>query len=332
VNKENMKIKQYLPGLAAVTLIAIAGKLLSNIIINIGSVTLAIIIGIIVGNLLPKRDRLEKGISFSVSKILPFAIMLLGVELQLKLLLKLGLPAILMIIIMVSGTIIAGFTAGKLLGLNPKFSLLMGCGNAICGSSAIAAVAPVIGNDENEIGLSIGVVNLMGTIGIFILPAVAHFLNLSDIQSGGLIGGILQAVGQVVAAGYSVSDKVGNISVIIKMGRVLMLGPVVAILAFIIGRINNSQSSGNSGSFAFPKFIIGFFIFSFLASYGYLNPELAAYIKSAGKILLLTSMSGVGMQIKFSALIKQGPDALKLGTVIVIFQFALAVGMVYLLF
>lgn len=327
-----MKIKQYLPGLLAVTLIAIAGNLLSNIIVNIGSVTLAIIIGIAVGNLLPKRDILEEGINFSIAKILPFAIMLLGVELQLKLLMQLGFSAILMVIIMVTSTIAAGFGAGKFFGFNPKFSLLMGCGNAICGSSAIAAVAPIIGNDKNEIGLSIGVVNLMGTIGIFILPAVAHLFNFSDIQSGGLIGGILQAVGQVVAAGYSVSDNVGNISVIIKMGRVLMLGPVVAVLAYIIGRINNIQDASKSGGFAFPKFIIGFFIFSFLASYGYLNPEQATNIKSTGKIFLLISMSGIGMQIKISSLIKQGPDALKLGTVIVLFQFVLAIGIVFVLF
>ena len=106
---------------------------------------------------------------------------------------------------------------------NKKTSLLLGVGNAVCGSSAIAAVSPVIKAEESDTGISIGVVNFLGTIGIFILPALAiKVLHFADLQASTLIGGSLQAVGQVVAAGFSVSDNVGEIATIIKMARIAM--------------------------------------------------------------------------------------------------------------
>ena len=214
------------------------------------------------------------------------------------------------------------------MGLPKSFSILLGCGNGICGSSAIAAAAPIVSKNEEEIGLSVSVVNLLGTFGIFLMPILAGLLNLSNTTSGLMIGSTLQATGQVVAAGFSISDMVGKIATIVKMGRILMLGPVMLSLSFILGK----KQGGSQQNFSIPPFIIGFFILSVIGTLHILSGPLVESAKSLRKILLTIAMAGIGLRIKISNLVNQGPKVLIVGIIIFAVQILMIIGLISVFF
>ncbi len=320
------KITPYIPGLAVCGLIGLSAILLAGYIPYLGSVTIALIIGMLLGGPVRKHNFFKPGINFSDKRLLPFTIALLGVELQPKVLFDLGLPAIGLIVGLMGITILSGLLLGQLLGLNRKLSLLLGCGNAVCGSSAIASVSKTIDASEQDAGLSIAAVNFMGTLGIFILPLLALSLGLDDTRSGGLIGGILQAVGQVVAAGYSINPEVGQLAVLIKMGRVLMLGPIIIILSLFYRR---SDQQGQS-TLPVPLFIVGFFALALLV--GLFPAQLTASIKACAKVLLTIAMAGIGLKIDLLALREQGPKIMIAESSIMLIQIGSGIALVMLLF
>ena len=313
------RILNYFPGVLLASIIGFSSRYLAEWIPNLGGVTLAIIIGLIISNTLEIDNKFASGIGFSSKKILALAIVLMGLKLELAVLGELGLEFIMIVIVMVFSSITLSYLLGRLLGVSKSFSLLLGIGNGICGSSAIGATAPLVAEKEEEIGLSIGVVNLLGTIGIFLLPLLTSLLKLSAPKSGLMIGGTLQAVGQVVAAGFSVSEKVGRLATVVKMGRVLMLGPIVLLLSFLFQQDDSSQQKKVS----IPPFIVGFFIFSLLGSLNLLPTSLVENLKTLSKILLTIAMAGIGLKIKVSDLTDQGPKALLLGVLIFIGQLSL---------
>lgn len=304
-------MKKVIPGLLLTVLIALCAKITSSYIQTIGAVSIAIILGIFAGNTFKLSGKFNKGIAFSEKDLLTYAIMLMGFKLELGELGEMGTTVFLVVLPTMLVTITSGIVYGKVFGFSKSFSLLMGAGNAVCGSSAIAAVAPATDADEEEIGVSIGIVNLLGTIGIFLMPLLASLMHLSEIQSSYLTGGVLQAIGQVVAAGYSISDKVGDTATLIKMLRVIMIGPIVMLVTLLN---KTSSSGGDKGKKKYiPNYIIGFFICSIIASI-FPNEQLVLpYLRTLAKLLLMVAMAGVGMKISFKSLVNHGPKALLLG-------------------
>ena len=313
------KLLNYLPGVLLASVIAFSSRYLAAWIPNLSGVTLAIIFGLLIRNILELGNRFEAGIRFSSKKILALAIVLMGLKLELHILGELGIEFIAIVIVMVFSSIGASYLLGRLLDVPKSCSLLLGIGNGICGSSAIGATAPLVAEEEEEVGLSIGVVNLLGTIGIFLLPILTGLLELTAPKSSLMIGGTLQAVGQVVAAGFSVSEKVGRLATVVKMGRVLMLGPVVLLFSFF----SDSKEAAEEGRVSIPPFIIGFFIFSLIGSLNLLPIELVEGLKTASKVLLTIAMAGIGLKIEVAALTDQGPKALLLGLLTFVWQLSL---------
>lgn len=321
---KGVSMKKWFPGLLITILIALTAKLSSLVISNLGVVTIAIILGIIAGNLFNFKPVYSPGIKFSEKRILEAAIVLMGFKLQLNVVAELGGEAFLVIIPIMLVTIITGVLASKMFGSSRKFGILMGIGSAVCGASAIAAVAPSVNPKEEEIGVSVGVVNLMGTLGIFFMPLLGYVLGYSDIQESYLIGGTLQAIGHVVAAGFSVNDYVGDTATLIKMIRVLMIGPVALIAAYIF-----SAKSGKGGKLKIPPFIIGFMICSILGTLIREYSQITHFLGHLSKFLLAIAMAAVGMKIRYYDLIRQGPKALMIGGVIFSVQILLMVGVLY---
>jgi uncharacterized integral membrane protein (TIGR00698 family) len=318
------KYRSLLTGLLIVLIVGLISWYLGGIIPTLGGVTLAILLGILVGNVLNNNQSVMNGAVFAEKKLLPVAIVFLGVELQLVTLAQLGLPAIIIILISMSTALLISIYLGKLFGFSREFSILMGAGNAVCGSSAVAATSLAIDANEADIGISISIVNLLGTIGIFLIPAVISILTLSDLQGGLLIGGTLQAVGQVVAAGFSVNDDVGNIATVVKMGRILMLGPVIVLIGMWIRSHADTSKTKFKGRVQSPRFILGFFMMSLLASLNLFSPDVMAFLKSVGKFLLIIAMAGIGMRIQLQSLFKSGIRSLMFGGAIWLIQISFA--------
>lgn len=318
-------------GLVIAILIGYVGRYLATIIPNVGSVTLAIIIGIFVSNFIPSLQQYDSGFKFAEKRILPLAIVFLGAELQLQTLASLGLPAAVIIVSSVTTSVLVSMMLGNFFGFSRKFSTLMGAGNGICGSSAIAATSASINANESDVGISISVVNLLGTIGIFLVPLFARLLAFNDTQSGILIGGTLQAVGQVVAAGFTFSEDAGSIAIVVKMGRILMLAPMVVLFRQWMQE-PKEKNDKTSKQFPIPLFIIGFFVISILVSTGLLGGALIANIKSVGKLLLVVAMAGIGLRIRLNILLTQGPKALVFGALVMVAQIAVLTPIISILF
>jgi len=310
--------------------IGIAASYLSTYI-PIGAVALAIILGIVIGNFVKPSKIFNKGITFSEKHILSFAIALMGINLNFLILKNLGFKSILVIIVAMVLTISSSLLLAKIFKFDKKFALLIGIGNGICGSSAIAATEQIIGSRKEDVGLSVAIVNFLGTIGIFLLPFIATIiLKFSDINAGLLIGNTLQAVGQVVASGFSISNDSGQTATIVKMTRILLLTPVIFILIFAFSKKNTAI--GKSRKISIPLFVIGFILFSLVPTFKLLPNEFIKAISKLSHYALIIAMAGIGLKITFGSIMKNGKSALLIGMLIFIIQIIFSSTVILLFF
>jgi len=326
-----MKLKTYSFGVLLCTLIGALATWVATYV-PIGAVATAIIFGILIGNLTTLKSSFTPGISFSEKHILSVAIALLGVKLNFQILSELGYKSILLVVCALGLTLVTSLLLAKLLKFDRKFALLLGIGNGVCGSSAIAATEKIMGTSEEEVGLSVAIVNFLGTLGIFLLPFIGKFvLGLSDVNAGVLAGNTLQAVGQVVAAGFSISDSAGQIATIIKMTRILMLFPLVLILIFVFSG-NKIRGQQKVKQPPVPLFIIGFVLFSLVPSLNLLPVEQIKILGHISHYALVIAMAGIGLKIKFQSILRDGKSALTIGALIFTVQILFSSVAVYVFY
>ena len=298
-------IKNTAPGLLLTFLIALSSIYFSSFIL-IGSVAIAILIGLLVNNIfLNKIEVFKSGISFSEKQLLSYAIILLGASLDFNSMSFLTIDKILIILVMIFTSIFFCYLIGKLIGLPKNLSLLLGMGNGVCGSSAIAGASKVIDTDENEVGISITIVNILGALSIFVLPYILNnfFSYLTDQQSGFIIGSTVQAVGQVTAAGFIINHNVGEYAILIKMIRIIMLGPLLLLLNFL--PFKKSLNKTNQ-FFSIPFFVIGFLIMAMLASFNLIPDNILLLLTKISKFLFIVAMAGIGLKISFKSILGFG--------------------------
>jgi uncharacterized integral membrane protein (TIGR00698 family) len=307
-------------GISLTIAIAIVAYFLSSYV-AIGSVAIAIILAIILANSIKLSSKFSSGITYSEKSILAFAIALMGINLDFSILIDLGLGVIGLIILGMIVTIYSSIFIGKAFGLDKRFALMLGIGNGVCGSSAIGATKNIVKAKDDEVGISIAIVNLLGTIGIFLVPAIAIMIGFNDVNSGILVGNTLQAVGQVVAGGFSLSDSAGQSATIVKMGRVLMLTPLIVILLIIFK--NDVQKNINNNKFILsniPMFIVGFIVLSIIASLQILPSYIIDIISSVSKYSLIVAMAGIGLKITFSSIKTNGKIAFIVASIVFVIQ------------
>lgn len=302
-------MKTYLPGIFIVLLLSALAMVASTFIRGLNTVCLAILVGVVWGNVFGRHSAPAAGMQCTEKHILPIAIALMGLELNLPALKELGPVAPLVVLPAMTLSILTAWGVGRLLKIPPRTALLLGIGNSVCGSSAILAVEPVLKPGKQECALAIAAVNLMGTLGLFILPHLAALLHFNEIKSAYLIGGGLQAVGQVVASGLSISTTIGHQALVIKMMRVLMIGPIVMILMLSFGRKKSDPPRQ-----LIPGYIIGFAVCSLIGSLFQSDTLLLSGLQNLGTGLMVMAMVAIGSKIRIRSLIQQGGKALILTT------------------
>lgn len=320
------KYKGYTRGLLASIFVAVIAIIITEFI-SFSTATIAIILGMLVGNYFSSTfhadtSEYKSGIKFAEKDLLMFAIALMGINLNFGMLANLGFKTILIIVLGMVFTIVIGLLLGKLFKLNTKLSLMIGIGNGVCGSSAIAATSSIAKVKSNDIGVSIALVNLMGTIGIFLAPALAHLFGFDDTQAGIFTGNTLQAVGQAVAAGFSISDEAGHYATVVKMGRVLLLVPLVFILIYIMKKENenSTEEPSQKGKLGIPSFILWFVFFSLIASFEVLPKEMERFISTLSSYITLIAMSAIGLMIHFGTIVKTAGTAFKVSSILFAMQ------------
>ena len=203
---------------------------------------LAILLGVVVRAVWTPAPPWQPGINFSGKFVLECAIVMLGAAVSVSTIAALGPLLIVGIVFIVALAIGVSFVICRALGLPIRMAILIACGNSICGNSAIAAIAPVIGADGKDVASSISFTAVLGVIVVLGLPLLVPILNLSLTQYGVLAGLTVYAVPQVLAATLPIGALSNQVGTVIKLVRVLMLGPVVLGFSLFSGRLRPAHS------------------------------------------------------------------------------------------
>ena len=311
-NKFINYMKGILPGLLVAVAVAVVGMFIAKFVPKLGAGTISIFLGMFVGNLFLNQDIFQKGYKFSETDILSYSIVLLGATLSVSTLLELGVGGFVFIVLQMAITIVGTLYIGKKLGFSQNFRFLMASGNAVCGSSAIAATAPVIDADDKEKGVAITIVNITGIVLMFILPVIANTLFKADtMQTGALIGGTLQSVGQVAASGAMVGESVKDMAMIFKILRVVLL----VVVVFVFGHLKNKSKEEiveeeiqeiEKKKVRIPWYVIGFFVTCALFSLKVIPVNVSHICKSISNNLEIIALAAIGLRVNVRELLKQG--------------------------
>jgi uncharacterized integral membrane protein (TIGR00698 family) len=276
---------------------------------------LAILLGMAVRTAWEPGERWRPGIRLSAGMLLEVAVALLGASLDLRSVLAAGPGLLLGIAGVVAAAIVASYGVGRAVGLPRRMAALVACGNAICGNSAIAAVAPVIGATAREVAAAIAFTAVLGVAVVLALPLLVPALGLSATQYGVLAGLTVYAVPQVLAATAPLGSLSMQAGTLVKLVRVLMLGPLVLLLSLGVGRSERQRAAGGAAAAGgrgrrlgryVPWFIAGFLLLAALNSLGLLPGVLLGPLRLAAGVLTAIAMAALGLGVDVRALARVG--------------------------
>lgn len=307
----------------------------------ISAAMIAIFAGVAIRNLYPVRDSITEGCKSLVKKTIPATIVLTGAGLNLMLIPTVGIRALAITVACIAVATASAYYIGRLLGLWPKTALLIGAGTAICGNSAIVAVAPLIDAADEDVTLSVGAVNLLGLLMMFLLPVAGGLLRMKEEAFGVWAGTSIHAVPQVVAAGFEYGQKAGTVATLVKLARVTLLAPYMILLMLVYSR-KRSQVTVHYSRLV-PPFVWGFLAVALLNTAGLIpgfqfhvaswvggghdfNLPAASLLGEAGNILLALAMAAMGLEVDIRRLAKVGGPAIvtAVGAAIVLCAVSLA--------
>lgn len=291
---------------------------------------LAIIIGTMLRTTWKPSRKFEPGIHFAAKTLLEVAVVIMGATVSFNTVAAAGTPLLLGIAATVFATIGVSFALGRALRLPTKMALLVACGNSICGNSAIAAVAPVIDADSDVVATSIAFTAVLGIAVVLGLPPLAHFLRLDATASGVLAGLTVYAVPQVFAAASPMGVAAVQMGTVVKLVRVLMLGPVVTMLSLLkVGRGKAQLVSKGPRPKAtlLPGFIVAFLMLATARSFGFISESAVRPAHEISNVLTIISMAGLGLGVDLRHVTAAGPRVSLTVTLSLLFLgvFALAV-------
>ena len=204
------------------------------------------------------------------------------------------------------GSIVVSYSIVRALGLHGKLALLIAVGNSICGNSAIAAVAPVIRAEKKDVVSSIALTAIVGVAVVLALPLLVPLARLSFHQYGVLAGMTVYAVPQVIAASFAVSPLSGQVATLVKLVRVLFLGPVVLTFSLAARRTGQAGAGGRRPALV-PWFIAGFLALAALRVAGLVPAPAVAAAGQVSSTLTILAMAGLGLGVDMASLRKVGP-------------------------
>lgn len=301
-----------MPGLFIALFIAFIAYLLGRAIPVVGGPVFGITLGILVASFWKLPPVFNKGLKFTSKYILQLAVILLGFEMNMASVIRVGKSSIWVILLTLTAAFTTVLLLGRALGIHRKLYALIGVGTAICGGSAIAAASSAINADDQDISYSISTIFLFNVIAVFLFPVIGHLLKLTDSGFGMWAGTAINDTSSVVAAAYSYSTAAGNFATVVKLTRSLMIVPVTLALALLYSRISSSKTNFQFTR-VFPWFIIGFLIASIISTLSLLPKEVVLALSQTGRFLIITAMPAIGLNTNVQAFRKAGPRALILG-------------------
>jgi len=310
------------PGLVLLLVGAVVAWALSLGIPALSPLVMGVIVGAVVANTVTLPEQMAPGVTFGARSLLRVGIVLLGFRLSLGDLAALGSDGLLVVAVVVSATFIGTQAMARVMGVPGDLGLLVATGYSICGASAIAAVDGVIQADEEETAYAVGLVTLCGSLSIAVLPALAGPLGLAGEAFGTWVGGSVHDVGQVVATAAQDSEEAVAAATVVKLTRVVLLAPMIALIAFrrrrkITAAGGQGEGEGEGAGAKHPPlvplFVVGFLAAILLRSTGAIPESGLDAIKVAEKVFLTIALVGLGMGVRFDRLRRLGGRPLMLG-------------------
>ncbi len=297
------------PGLALAGSAVAVGIAVHALVPGAPVVLVAVALGILLANSLGTPAAASSGLALASGALLKLGIVLLGFDLVFQETLRLGARGLAVVVAVVVGTFFGTRWAGRRLGVSDGLTLLVATGFSICGVSAIAAARDVSDADEEEVAYAIALVTLCGTLAIVLLPTLGEVLGLDDRGYGIWVGASVHDVGQVIATSSAVGGVAVTTAIVVKLTRVLLLGPLVAWIAWSQGR----KAGHARGRLAPPLFVLAFLGAAMLRSGDLVPTGLLPVIDGAKVALLALALFAVGARVEFRRLLAVGTRPLVLG-------------------
>ncbi len=317
----------YWPGLTIVAAGTLAAGFLSDHY-GVPLTLMALLIGLAL-NFLSADVRLTPGLAFASRSLLRWGIVLVGVRITLGQIIALGPVALLCVLAIVAATMGAGILAARRFGFDSAFGTLAGGAVAICGASAAMALATTLGErrvSQAQLTLVLVGISAMSATAMMVYPLAAHALQMSDLKAGFMLGAAIHDVAQALGAGYSYSNDAGQIAAIVKLTRVALLAPVLAVVAMFLGK----DASG-AKKVGLPWFVIGFFVLAGINSTGIIPHIVASGAEKLAAGLLAAAVTATAIRSPLSQLLEAGPRPLLVILVATLVAFVLALAAAYFL-
>lgn len=314
-----IKVLNLIPGIAISVLIAAFATFIESLlpIHFIGAAVIAMFMGMILNTFLKKTAIFSTGLKFTSKKLLKFAIILLGLSLNIKTVLSVGKMSLAVMAFTLLTCFGGGYFIGKALGLNWKLSNLISAGTGICGGSAIAAIAPTIDADDNDIAYAMSATFLFDMAMIVLFPIMGQAMGMSDQAFGIWAGTAVNDTSSVVATGYAFSEGAGDFATMVKLTRTLAIIPTVITFALISLRLKKKEAllkAESTGDFKanfkftkiFPWFILGFLAMVTVASIFSIPAGFVSVTKRTSKFLMVCALAAIGLNTSLSDMKKSG--------------------------
>ena len=330
------------PGVVLCALVALAAhglQGLERLVLGrawLEGLVLAILLGTALRTLWTPGARWRPGIAFSAHTVLEIAVMLMGAAISAATVLAAGPDLLAGVAGLVAAALAVSYGLGRLAGLPPRMATLIACGNSICGNSAIAAVAPVIGADADDVATAIAFTAVLGVGVVLGLPLLAGALHLSPSGFGVFAGLTVYAVPQVLAATAPAGVAAVQIGTLVKLMRVLMLGPVCVALALAGPRPDATGAPGARRTLPpahhlVPWFIMGFLALAAARSAGLIPAAWTAPSASLSNGLTLVAMAALGLGVDLRMIAAAGPRVIAVVTLSLAALGAIALGLIRVL-
>jgi uncharacterized integral membrane protein (TIGR00698 family) len=291
------------PGLAVVAVATVAGQLAGWLVPAASPLVVGVVLGIGWRALAGDRPAFVPGLRFAATWLLRIGVMLLGMRLAIAEVVHFGLPVLAVVLVSVAGGFGLTLWFGRLLGLGPARALLVATGVSICGASAVAAVNSVAEGSDEDVATAVTTVTLLGTLAIAVFPLVAGVLGLTGAEFGIWTGASVHEVGQVVAIGGAAGAVVLQAAVVIKLTRVVLLAPLVALAGL------RRRRAGARPPLV-PWFVAGFLALAALRATGMVPPAVTSLAELAANLLLCAGMFGLGAAVDVRSVVRTGGRAL----------------------
>lgn len=274
--------------------------------------------GILVARLW-RSDAIAPGAEWAGSQMLRVGVALLGAQLSVDAILQYGLGSLAWIALAIGAVFATAITLGRRWGVPPALRILIAAGIAVCGNSAIAAIAPLVRADRAHVAVAVAVITISGMVAVLAYPIIGAALGLSQTQYGVWSGIAIADTGQVLAAALSYGAEATDVATVTKLTRNAFIGPVVMLVAIGSSSLQQSKTGARLPlGTALPPFVVAFLVLAALRSIGLIGEDLASSLASAASFIILVGLAGIGLSTRVGSVTTAGWGPVRLGALLVI--------------